>query len=182
MRRVSRFLGVLGVAAALWSSGAGAAQPPFVVSANGIAGVRFGLPRAQAVTELKRVLGRPSRAMMNSGCGPRYTEVAWGNLYVEFREGRLSGFRYQQTAWLPQGRPPKPTPLRVLRPKVVTSKDVTLGDTLGRLRSAYGRLDLVGTDRWQTPDGLIFYDNARRQPPPASSRIIEIKYGTCGDF
>jgi hypothetical protein len=31
-------------------------------------------------------------------------------------------------------------------------------------------------------NGLIFYDSATREPPPASSWIVEIKIGTCGDF
>ena len=164
------------------ASSARAGARPFVVSADGIAGVRFGLPRAEAVTELTRVLGRPSRAMTNGGCGRRYTEVAWGHLYAEFREGRLSGFRIMQGTWLPQRRPPRPTPFSLIRPRVATGTGISLGSTLEQLRSAYGRLDLVGTDRWRTPDGLIFYDDARRDPPPPSSRIIEIKDGTCGDF
>jgi hypothetical protein len=100
---------------------------------------------------------------------------------VEFRDGRLSGFRYMRTAWLQAKQSRKATPLSRL-PKLTTSKGISLGSTLGRLRSAYRRLDLVGADRWQTPDGLIFYDDAQREPPPSSSRIIEIKYGTCGDF
>jgi hypothetical protein len=134
------------------------------------------------VTELTSLFGRPSQKMTNSACGRRYSEVAWDHLYVEFRDGRLSGFRYMQSTWLPQKRPPRPTPFGLLRPTLATSKDISLGSTLGQLRSAYGRLNLVGTDRWQAPDGLIFYDNAERDPPPSSSRIIEIKVGTCGDF
>lgn len=173
---VSVALSFLGV-----SSGSAVVRP-VLVSDAAIAGVRFGSSRAESVTELTRLLGRPSRRMSNSGCGRRYTEVAWGHLYVEFRDGRLSGFRYMQGAWLPRKRPPRPTPLSLLRPKVATGKGISLGSTLGRLRSAYGRLNLVGTDRWQTRDGLIFYDDARRDPPQPSSRIIEIKYGTCGDF
>jgi hypothetical protein len=155
---------------------------PLLVSSRGIAGVRFGLPRAEAVRELTRRLGRPSRAMINGGCGRRYSEVAWGHLYVEFRDGRLSGFRYMQGAWLPGKRASRPTPFGRLRPGLATSTGISLGSTLAQLRTAYGRLTLVGTDRWQTPDGLIFYDDAARDPPPSSSRIIEIKHGTCGDF
>jgi hypothetical protein len=170
------------VVAALCALGLATAGPTSVVSDTGIAGVRFGLPRAAAVSALTRLFGHPSRTMINSGCGPRFTEVAWGHLFVEFRDGRLAGFRYMQAGWLPQGRSPEPTPLRLLQPKLVTVEGVSLGSTLGRLRAAYGRLDLVGTDRWRTPDGLVFYDDATRQPSPPSSRIVEIKYGTCGDF
>jgi hypothetical protein len=30
--------------------------------------------------------------------------------------------------------------------------------------------------------GVIFYDDTLRDPLPASSRIVGIKIGTCGDF
>lgn len=176
---------LVGALAALSFAGAASARAdarPFVVSGAGIAGVRFGLPRAEAVRELTRILGKPSQAMINGGCGSRYTEVAWGHLFVEFRDRRLSGFRYMQSTWLPQKRSPRPVPFSLLRPRVATGKGISLGSTLGRLRSVYGRLDLIGTDRWRTSDGLVFYDDAQRDPPPASSRIVEIKYGTCGDF
>lgn len=159
-----------------------AAGPPLRVSDGGIAGVRFGVTRADAVAELTRLLGRPSRTMIDGGCGRRYAEVAWGHLYVEFRDGRLTGFRYMQGTWLPRRGGERLTPFGLLRPKLATAKGISLGSTLGRLRAAYGRLNLVGTDRWQTPDGLIFYDDAERDPPPPSSRVVEIKYGTCGDF
>lgn len=159
-----------------------AAAQPLRLSDAGIAGVRFGTSRAAAVAQLTRLLGRPSRRMIDSGCGRRYTEAAWGHLYVEFRDGRLSGFRYMQGTWLPRPRSLRPTPFRLLRPKLATGRGVSLGSTLAQLRSAYGRLDLVGTDRWQAPDGLIFYDDAERDPPAPTSRIVEVKYGTCGDF
>ena len=177
-----RLIGVVASVCLLGASSASAATQPLRISDRGIAGVDFGLPRAKAVSELTRLLGRPSQVMVNSGCGPRFTEVGWGHLYVEFRDGKLAGFRYMETTWLPQRRPPKPTPPSLVEPKLATSNGISLGSTLGELRAAYGRLDLVGTDRWQTPDGLTFYDGAQRDPPAASSRIIEIKYGTCGDF
>lgn len=159
-----------------------AAASSVVVSRHGIGAVRFGLPQRQAVAELSRLFGRSSRALANSGCGPRYTEVAWGHLYAEFRLGRFTGFRYMENAWLPQPAQRKPTPPSRPRPELKTAKGISLTSTLGELRAAYGRLNLIGTDRWETPDGLVFYDNARHDPPPASSRIIEIKFGTCGDF
>lgn len=65
---------------------------------------------------------------------------------------------------------------------LVTSKGVTLGSTLAGLRAAYGHVRFVGTSRSASPDGLVFYDNAKNSPSPPSSRIVEIKIGTCGDF
>lgn len=168
-----------------------------VLSRQGIGPVRFGLNKDTAVSRLSRLFGRPSRPFPNSGCGPRYSEVAWGHLYAEFRLGKFSGFRYMLGRWLPQHPAnggalqgllvPKPharrrAHLALLYPRLATANGISLLSTLGQLRAAYGRLDLIGTDRWQTRDGLIFYTSANLQPPPASSRIVEIKFGTCGDF
>jgi hypothetical protein len=152
------------------------------MSSRGIGGVRFGLTESRAVAELSRVFGRPSRRFANSGCGARYTEVSWGHLYAEFRLGSFSGFRYLAGGWLRSGPGNVPSSSKRMFPRLVTAKSITLGSTLGSLRAAYRRLDAVGTDRWRTADGLVFYDNAEHDPAPASSRILEIKFGTCGDF
>jgi hypothetical protein len=175
--RLRVFLAALVLATAGAARGGESAR---VISGRGIAGVRFGIPQQQAVARLSALLGRPSRRFVNSGCGPRYTEIAWGRLYVEFRLGRFSGFRYIENGWPPSRFGTKATPS--LLPRLSTAEGITLGSTLGGLRAAYGRLTLVGTDLWKTKDGLVFYDNAKRDPPPQGSRIVEIKTGTCGDF
>lgn len=142
-----------------------------VLSAHGIGAVHFGLPKAQAVSQLTAVLGPPSRRFVNSGCGSRYTEVAFGHLYAEFRAGRFSGYRYMEDGWIRTHYGEKI--VRSDLPRLETARRVTLGSTLRELRAAY-RLHVVGTDRWGSPDGLVFYDDA--------GRIDEIKTGTCGDF
>jgi hypothetical protein len=157
-----------------------AGHPAPVLSGHGIGDVRFGLSKAQTVDELTALFGQPSRRFVNDGCGPRYTEVAWGHLFVEFRLGTFSGFRYIEGGWPPRRAGAKI--VRSDRPLLSTPSRVTLGSTLGALRAAYGHLAFVGTDRWKAPEGLIFYDNAERDPEPASARIVEIKVGTCGDF
>jgi hypothetical protein len=148
------------------------AQPAPVLSADAIGGVHFGISRGQAVAELSTLLGRPSGSFVNGGCGARYSEVAWGHLYVEFRAGRLSGYRYLEDGWPPSryGVQRRASDL----PRLATAKHVTLGSTLAQVRAAYGRLLVIGTDRWATSDGLVFSD--------AHGRIVEIKRGTCGDF
>jgi hypothetical protein len=166
------------LAAMVFVAGGHAQSGRVAISSRGIGGVPFGIAQARAIAGLAKLFGAPSRSFLNSGCGPRYTEVVWGHLYVEFRQGTFTGFRYMTTAWM-SGRPAPPSRLT---PQLIASHGVSLGATLGRLRSRSGPLDLVGTDRWRARDGLIYYDNAERQPPPADSRIIEIKYGTCGDF
>ncbi len=128
------------------------------------------------------MFGRPTRRLPNSGCGSRFREVEWGNLYVEFREGRFTGFRYLATRWPVNQAPGPPAPAASVRPLLRTATGISLGDTLARLRVAYGSLRVIGTDRWESPDGLVFYDNAKHDPVPPSSRIVEIKIGTCGDF
>jgi hypothetical protein len=174
-RAAMRYLAV-GVFACALAPTSAAANPRPLIEPTGIGSVHFGIAKAQAVSELSRLLGKPSARFVDNGCGPRYTEAAWGHLYVEFRGGQFIGYRYIENGW-----PAKKQATSTL-PLIATSKGITLGSTLGQVRAAYRRLALVGTDRWRANNGLIFYDNAEREPPPASSRIIEIKIGTCGDY
>ena len=164
------------------SAASGSAAQQAVLSGDGIGAARLGLPQARAVQNLTTTLGHPSRTdFVNRACAPTYTEVAWKHLYVEFRRGRLSGYRYIQEGW-PRTSPGKPQPLSDL-PRLVTSRGIRLGSTLAMARAAYRHLRAVGTNRWETPDRLVLYDNATRYPDPASSRIVEIKtLSTCGDF
>jgi hypothetical protein len=156
---------------------------PIVLAPNGIGNVHFGLPRTQAVAELRSDFGAPSTQGVNSGCGPRYREVVWGNLLVEFRLGRLSGYRYVGAGYEIEisGHPRAPRPHGATA-RLTTATGITLGSTLAQVRVAYGALAFIGTDRWQANNGIVFVDDAERDPEPASSRIIEIKDGTCGDF
>lgn len=48
---------------------------------------------------LAALFGKPSSRFVNSACGSRYTEIAWGHLYVEFRDGRFSGYRCIENGW-----------------------------------------------------------------------------------
>jgi hypothetical protein len=155
-------------------------NPPSL-SSQAIGGVRFGLPRKDVVTRLSELLGtRSTNAPLNRACGPASTEVAWQHLYAELRNGRLVGFRYIADGWPSSGVGKGVIPSD--QPPLVTTRGIRLGSTLGQARAAYGRLTPVGTNRWQTPDGLVLYDNAHHYPDPPSSRITEIRYGTCGDF
>ena len=149
-----------------------------VLGAHGIGHVHFGETKRAAVAGLSALFGAPTARMANAGCSPRYTEVAWGRLVAEFRDGRFSGFRYQAYSWAVNHAP---VALPAI-PRLVTADGITLGSTLADLRAKDGPLRLVGTDRWESPDGLVFYDNAKHDPVPPSSRIVEIKVGTCGDF
>ena len=67
-------------------------------------------------------------------------------------------------------------------PRLATSTGITLGSTLAQLRAAYDGLQRVGADSRRAPSGLVFVDDARRDPERPGSRIVEIKVGTCGDF
>jgi len=140
---------------------------------EGIGGVHFGLSKTQTVGELSALLGAPTARGVNSG---------WGDLAAEFRSGRFSGYRYLVGGYdfSLRGAPRHTSKAAV--PKLVTSTGVSLGSTLAELRAAYGSLRFVGTDRWRSPNGLVFTDDAEHDPEPATSRLIEIKIGTCGDF
>lgn len=155
-------------------------DPP-TFSDRAIGGVPLGLAWRPTVSRLSELLGtRSQKPPRNAACGPGFREVAWQHLYVEFKDGRLTGFRYIESGWPPSRFGEQRAAAAV--PPLVTSRGITLGSTLGQARVAYGRLKAVGTDRWQTPGGLVLYDDARHSPDPPSSRIVEIKYGTCGDF
>ena len=163
-----------------WRPGIGGGSGVALMSSQGIGGAQLGEPEGKAVAQLSRVFGPPSSRFINSGCSPRFREVAWQHLYVEFRSGTLSGFRYIEDGWPPRRYGTHRVSSAL--PRLATTRGVTLGVSLGDVRRIYGRLQFVGTDRWRSSDGLIFYDNAQHDPEPASSRIVEIKYGTCGDF
>jgi hypothetical protein len=72
--------------------------------------------------------------------------------------------------------------LRSDLPKLVTPHGIGLGSTLGELRAVSGHVRPIRTNRRQTPDGLVIYDNATTYPDPPSSRIVEIELSACGDF
>ncbi len=148
------------------------------IGPHGIGGVRFGAPKAAVVATLTAHLGAPTKREVNRGCAPRYTEVEWGDLAVEFRSGAFSGFRYV-AGGLQLDAPPSRKPVS---PRLATTNGATLGSTLGRVRAAYGGLERVGAILWRAPDGLIFVDGSKGNPASPADRIVEIKIGTCGDF
>ena len=133
---------------------------------HGIGSVHFGETKSQAVSQLTALFGAPTSRGPNTGCSPRYTEVAWGGLSAEFRSRVFSGYRYWHAP----------------SPRLETANGVTLGTTLGRARAAYGGLKRRGTILWQAPNGLVLVDDSRGDPASPSDRIVEIKIGTCGDF
>ena len=131
----------------------------------------------------RRRLERPPRQAawqgVNSGCGPRYTEVEWGQLVAEFRLGTFSGYRYMKGGW------PLTTPGSPRRPRLQSRRTCLgyrqgdlLGNTLGQVRLAYGKLHFVGVDKWRAANGIIFVVDALRDPEPPSSKVVEIKLGT----
>jgi hypothetical protein len=148
---------------------------------HGIGTVRFGLAKREAVAELSTLFGAPSGRGVNTGCGARYTEVEWGDLVAEFRSSRFSGFRDVEGGY-PLTTPGSPRVSITGSPRVATATYISLGSTLGQARATSGRLRRIGADMWKSPNGLVFVDSALRDPVPASSRIREIKIGTCGDF
>lgn len=178
---MGRAAAVLAAVGMLTLAAAGSAKTTApIISPHGIGGVRFGTPEPQAVKELTSLLGPSTSRFISDGCGPRYTEVEWSHLYVEFRQSRLAGFRYLHGGW--EGRAASHY-VDSVTPKLATANGVSLGTTLGQVRVRYGPLGIVGTDRWRSRDGLIFYVSYQvTQPAPPTSRITEIKYGTCGDW
>jgi hypothetical protein len=155
-----------------------------LLSPEGIGVARFGQAKAQVVDALTDVLGKPAWEGPNTGCGPRYNEVEWGQLVAEFRLGSFSGYRYLKGGWplLAPGSPSGSSSSRSHGPYLATAKGISLGSTLGEVRAAYGKLNFIGVDKWRPANGIVFVVNAEHEPEPTSSRVTEIKFGTCGDF
>ena len=154
------------------------------LGAQGIGTVRFGTTKAKAVAGLSDLLGGPTWQGVNSGCSPSYTEVEWGKLVAEFRLGTFSGYRYIKGGWplTTPGSPRRALASGHASLAFATAKGISLGSTLGQVRLAYGDLNFAGVDKWRAANGTIFVVDALRDPEPSSSKVVEIKLGTCGDF
>jgi hypothetical protein len=156
-----------------------------VLRSNGIGSLHFGAPRRAVLAALQPSLGRPNAAGINTGCGKDLSEVAWHDLIAEFRNGRLSGYRFILGGW-PLTTPGSPrdhvsstAPTTLLR----TQAGITLGATSGQLHSAYPALERTGAVRWTARDGLTFTEPSTvMKPTSRANTIIEIQTGTCGDF
>lgn len=163
--------GAMGAALALHQ----ATKQAVVISDHGIGDVRLGLPRTTAIRDLTAIFGRSSPVAASAdGCA--VTAVAWKHLYAQFTKGRLAGYRYIEDGWPGKNSPPSGLP------QLVTTRGITLGSTLAQARAAYPGLKAVGTNRWETPDGFVLWDNATSYPDPAASGIDEISLSNCGDF
>ena len=148
------------------------------LGATGIGAVRFGLPEAQAIQELSALVGAPTWRGVNSGCGPRWTEVVWGDLAAEFTGDRFTGYRYASAV---VRRFTVRSRATTGLPRLATTNGITLRSTLRQVRSVY-RLRWSAPGRWHSGN-LVFVSNAQHSPAPLSSRIIEIKTtSTCGDY
>jgi hypothetical protein len=173
------------VACAIAVSGGASDLRAQVLRPHGVGAVRFGTAKPKTVTELSDLFGAPSARGLNTACGSRYTEVEWADFVAEFRSGRFSGFRFTKGGYplTTAGSPQEASPSRTVSPRLAVSTGVSLGSTVAELRAGYpGRLQRVGADVWRSADGLIFVDDAQRDPVPPTSRIVEIKIGTCGAF
>jgi hypothetical protein len=183
MRHLRSTVGVVALAAALFSvtAGVGATQP--LLTERGLGEVRFGTDKTRAVTQLRSLLGKATSSGINTGCGSRFAEVAWHDFVAEFRGPRFMGYRYVRGGYpLRTASSPKPSSPGHVSPKLKTAAGITLMTTLRELRAHYKGLQHIGTNKWQSRNGLVFVDNAKHDPEPPSSRIIEIKFHTCGDF
>ena len=106
--------------------------------------------------------------------------MEWGELVAEFRLGIFSDYRYMKGEWplTTPGSPRRLLPSEHAGLVLATAK----GISLGQLHLAHGELHFAGVDKWRAANGIIFVVDALRDPEPPSSKVVEIKLGTCGDF
>ena len=152
---------------------------------NGIGSVHFGVSKADAVAALRTALGEPNAEGVNTGCGAKFTEVAWHDLIAEFHAGEFTGYRLMEGGWplTTYGGLNDRVTTKAPTPLLKTAAGITVGSTLGELRSAYRDLRLSGAVQWTAPNGLTFVEpSAVVNPRTASDRTAEIKVGTCGAF
>jgi hypothetical protein len=164
-------------AAANWSS----TLPP--LEADGIGSMHFGMSKTKAVASLNSVFGKPTAEGISRACGSRFAEVGWHDLIAEFREGRFSGYRFIEGGWprLTSQSFHQVTAAKPPTPLLKTALGITLGNTLGQLRAAYGKLKLSGAVQWTASNGLNFIESsAVANPRSLADRIVEIHIGTCG--
>ena len=170
--------------ASLGARARGSAPLPHLES-SGIGPVRFGMSKAQVVASLRMSLGAPNAEGIDTGCGPKFSEVAWHDLIAEFRLGRFTGYRFVQGGWplTTPGSPDDRVTATSPTPDLTSPFGITLGSTLGELRSAYSKLRLSGAVQWTAPNGLTFVEPSTvRNPQSPADEIVEIKTRTCGDF
>jgi hypothetical protein len=155
------------------------------LQANAIGSAPFGAPRRTVIAALRPSLGRPNATGINTGCGKGLSEVAWHDLIAEFRDGRLSGYRFILGGWplTTPGSPRDHVSSMTPTPPLRTRTGITLGATLRQLHSAYPTLRRTGAVRWTAPNGLIFTEPSTvTNPTSPTNTIVEIQTGACGDF
>jgi hypothetical protein len=155
---------------------AASATVPMRLDGNGLGIVTFGASASSATKTLTAVLGAPT-AHPSAGCAGDYSEVAWHDLIVQFRNGRFSGYRYLAGGLT--GISPTITTLRAAKvPKLDTATGITLGDTFAEVKRANPRLSQSGSDFWRTANGIVFAFDASGNVAGAS-QIYEIKNDVC---
>ena len=165
----------------LGGTAAGASSLPRL-TANGVGSMHFGRSKESTVAALTKVLGVPNARGVNTGCGPQFTEVAWHDLILEFRNGRFTGYRYIDGGW-PLATPHDRVTAKGPLPRLRTGSGLTLGSTLAEARAAYKHFVQAGAVKWKAENGMVFVVSSTAHNPSApSNRLVEIKVGTCGSY
>jgi hypothetical protein len=162
-----------------------------MLSGLGIAGVKFGRPRAAVVAALDRLLGeRPSHpASYRGDCGVDSSITWWDqssasgrpSLTAYFAHDRLVGYQYGDPGSQGVRRPPARSPV------LATTHGLTIGDTLERGRRLYGRAFTISTAQggtWKvaTTSGPIdgYVSGVPRLGNLGALRVVTIDAGNVG--
>ena len=100
----------------------------YVLSGIGIAGARLGAAQTEAVSQLRRLLGKPQGHFVpNFVCGGADIAIHWQDLTTFFRRGRFVAYSYWEqvlpTSW----------------PLLATARGLTIGETPAYASRLYGR-------------------------------------------
>jgi hypothetical protein len=124
-----------------------------LLEGKGIGSVKFGQTRSTVIADLERLLGPPHETIPGIcgfgrstdwiGLNIRSHDVPSSELNLSFKGSRFVGYAYSSNA---EG--PARQPHGVL---LATTKELTLGDTVGRARQLYGRAFLEATVAQGTP-------------------------------
>jgi len=122
------------------------------LNGNGLGVTGYGAARSSATKAISAVLGNPT-GHPSADCTSKYFQTAWHDLVVQFVAGRFRGYRYLDGG--DRALAPTRAVLRSVRPRLSTTKGISLGSSLADAKRAYRTLRRSATKL--LPDSVRHY-------------------------